>query len=249
MRTKDERPMDDDMTVGVVPTSESEEPTGSDEDEALREVDLLGVVVNAPKRKERAYAADQVDSLLRAAQEHMDLQTERLHELLAAAAAHDGTINALVAQYGDEADSLREQILSLQEKDSGETAILSERLGQVTAANGDLREEIDAANAALEVATAALEVANAARIEAESKPAVKPEVTQASELLSRAAVLADEHVANAKRSADAIVSQAHSSVSSVTQQAEEMRHSAKRNLAEMVAFLERTLEETRRVSI
>jgi len=243
MSTNDERPMDDDTTVGVVPTPDSEEPTGStDEDEALREVDLLSVVVNAPKRKERAYSADQVDSLLRAAQEHMDLQTERLHELLAAVAAHDGTINALVAQYGDEADSLREQILSLRETESSETAVLSERLGQVTAANSDLREAIESANAALEIA-------NKARAEAESKPVVKPEVSQASELLSRAAALADEHVANAKRSADAIVSQAQSSVSSTTQQAEEIKRVARVNLAEMVAFLERTLEEARKTSI
>lgn len=224
---------------------------GHEDDEALREVDLLSIVVNPPKRKERAYSADQVDALFRAAQDHMDTQTERLRELLSAKSANDAAVAAITVQYGDEIDGLREQI-----------SVLTERLGQTTAGNSSLRETIgettiqlveiaeardtavrerDEALTALDEAVRARNEALNARDEAERKPAVVTEVSQASELLTRAAALADEHVASAKRNAEGIVAQAHLDVATVNQQASEVKRLTTSEVNEMVAFLEASL--------
>lgn len=219
----------------------------------IQDINLLAVSFDAPKRRARAYNADQVDETLRKAQMHLDTQYKFIHANLDGTPVAPSSPNEFPAHathspevFDDthrserpntefsEDSGLEEKLAFKQVEIDRINAALSEyegaykelektlanaevRVGQLTAANVDLRHELRSALAGIAPASHETESEESTTEEDSNTHAqtVNDVSASAADILVHAERVAEEYLADAKKRADAILEEAYAQAGNV----------------------------------
>lgn len=218
----------------------------------IKDINLLAVSFDAPKRRTRAYNADQVDETLRTAQMHLDTQYKFIHANLdgtpvAPSAPNEVPVDTTYrpegfddshgenpnAEFGGaseletklafkqvEIDHLNSALNEYKDAydELGKSLASAEvRVGQLTAANVDLRHELRSALAGIAPVSHETESEdfNADESVPTNAQTTNDVSASAADILVHAERVAEEYIADAKARADAILEEARAEANNV----------------------------------